>query len=291
VMTADVAKLRSDLAPVTQRPFVAAAGGNDPSLAFLRVFRNKLGDTLEGVASPDLQFQYAQARDAYLNQVIRPSKVLHQILSQDTSPAVAYGKVFNFSGANPDLETYRRLVQTISAGSPGALPATTAKLRMGFMDTLAQATNNFSDARSTLNVFQAQRPVLAASGLFTPEELGQVEFWIRRGELPGLVQKAANVVSNHSRLATAVATGGAVALAEHAPAVVQLAQQHPIGLLGAILAGGGLKTLNTMRLLPLGHSSMAALGTQALGNIGRVAVSLRQGQHDEPTWNDGTVDH
>lgn len=57
------------------------------------------------------------------------------------------------------------------------------KLRMGFMERLAEITGDFSNGKQSLALFRPQKPALAATGLFHTEELNQLEFWLRKGEI------------------------------------------------------------------------------------------------------------
>ena len=298
VATADVATLRRGLIPVLKQTY-NPAGVNDPSTAFLRVFRNRLGDALEGVADQETQFKYATARDAYLNEVVRPEKILRSALSENTSPAAAYGKVFSpaMNAGNPDLQTFHTLYRTLDAGKS---PALTAKLRMGFMEKLAEMTNDFADPKRSAAVFQAQRPALAATGLFTDEELSHMGFWLRKGDMPSVVEKAVHAIGlgRFRRFAKGAATGvgvvGGAEAAMHAPAIAHLAMTHPVGLVAAAVGMGGVKAVRTLaaiRQLPLGHSRLALLGTDLVADIGRTSQALSRGQHDGPSEDEGLVDH
>jgi hypothetical protein len=263
VSTDDVMNLRTRL-----RQLTTFKDSSDPDMALAAknagAVRKTITDAVEsGIPDEQLAARWVEARTAYNTQYATPWRNLRSIVKQDVTPQQAFNRVFNPN----DMATFRSLTQVV-----GDSPAIRGKLQMGFLESLADATTGFQEAEKAHNAFNTMRPALAASGLFDHKELEALDLFMRRRELPNLIEKVGTVLDEPLTLKK----GGV------GTALGFFALHNPVLAVSAMVGAGALPQLRRLAVLPAGSPAARRLATVALAKTGQFAQALRKSQDPTP---------
>lgn len=263
VATADVMKLRTRLRQLTT--FKDSA---DPDMALAAknagAVRKTITDAVEAsIPDEHLLGRWVEARTAYNTQYATPWRNLRSIVKRDVTPQQAFNRVFNPN----DMHTFRALTNVV-----GQSPAIRGKLQMGFLESLADATQGFEQAEQAHNAFNTMRPALAASGVFSHKELEALELFMRRRELPNLMEKVKSVLDAPL---TVKGTGVGTALGF-------FAMHNPVLGISAMIGSGALPQLRRIAVLPAGSPAARRLAAQAVAKTAQFADALRKAEDPIP---------
>lgn len=264
VPTSDVMQMRTRL-----RQLTTFKDSMDPDMALAAknagAIRKTITDAVE-TSIPDqaLAGQWVEARTAYNTQYATPWRNLRNIVKRDVTPQQAFNRVFNPN----DMNTFRAVTDVI-----GNSPAVRGKLRMGFLESLSDATQGFEQAEQAHNAFNTMRPALAASGLFDHKELEALDLFMRRRELPTLMEKVKTVLDAPLTLKK----GGI------GTALGFFALHNPTLAVSAMIGAGALPQLRRIAVLPKGSPAARRLALQAVAKTAEFAQALRKSEDPTPT--------
>ena len=263
VDTSDVMKLRTRLRQLTT--FKDSA---DPDMALAAknagAVRKTITDAVEdSIPNQALAGQWVEARTAYNTQYATPWRNLRNIVKRDVTPQQAFNRVFNPN----DMATFRALTDVV-----GQSPAIRGKLQMGFLESLSDATQGFEQAEQAHNAFNTMRPALAASGLFNHQELQALDIFLRRRELPTLMEKVKTVLDEPLTLKK----GGV------GTALGFFALHNPTLAVSAMIGAGALPQLRRIAVLPKGSPAARRLAALAVTKTAEFAQALRKSEDPTP---------
>lgn len=262
ISTGDVMDLRTRLRQLTT--FKDSA---DPDMAIAAknagAVRRTITDAVEADLPPDVAGRWVEARTAYNSQYATPWRNLRSVVKRDVTPMQAFNRVFNPN----DQATFRALVDVV-----GNSPAVRGKLQMGFLETLAQGTDGFQQAEAAHKTFNQMRPALAASGLFDRKELETLDLFLRRRELPTLMEKVRTVLDEPLTLKK----GGV------GTALGFFALHNPALAVTAMVGAGALPQLRRLAVLPAGSPAARRLATMALAKADQFAKALSKSEDPTP---------
>lgn len=238
---------------------------------FANALKTKVDDAFEAALPSGVKSRFVKARAAFRTDVKEPEDLLKAVLNPATSPQ----KVFNALFSTNDPITLR-LASSLAKDSPGVL----GKLRVGFLERVSQASNEFENAKKAADLVGRFRPTLTKAGLFSAKELDQMQLLFRKRRIPTITQVLKGAFqSTTSRLATGgLAAGGAGTLLSSDPrSGDRLINTNPGAMLAIGLAAG-----MAPQLLRLGITGQGAKVAQQLGG----AVISRSAQFARTIDND-----
>lgn len=263
VDTGEVMRLRTRLRQLTTfkdsaDPDLALAGKNAGAV------RRTITDALEAsIPDQGLAGQWVEARTAYNTQYATPWRNLRSVIKRDVTPQQAFNRVFNPN----DMHTFRALADTLPQS-----PAMRGKLQMGFLESLSDATEGFQQAEQAHNAFKTMRPSLAASGLFNHKELETLDLFLRRRELPNLLEKVHQVLDSPLTLKKG---GVGTALGFYA-------LHNPVLAFSAMVGSGSLPMMRRLMVLPANSPAARRLAMVAVAKTEQFARALSQNEDTTP---------
>jgi len=229
--------------------------------------RSKITDALESAMPDEMLGRFREARTAYRSNVVEPMRALRTVLSENTTPAQAFKAVFQAGDPN----TFRTIVRLSRDSS-----AVKGQLRIGYLDTIREATGNFQNAKATEEAFRASRPMLAATGLFSPEELSSLDVLLRRRALPNAIEALKSTFTTGGIMRTGV--GLSIAYSLKGGDISTLAT--------AAIAAGALPQLRRLAILPVGSSEGRKLAMQTVNQL----VKFSRDLNSDKMVNPDTID-
>lgn len=227
-----------------------------------KAIRGLVNQALESAMPDELLGRWQEAKTAYRTQVAEPFRALRTVLSQNSTPQQGFQAVFQ--GGDPNVF---RTVLRLSENSP----AVRGRLRLGYLETLREATGDFQDAEKMQAQFAKTRPIIAASGLFTPEELSSFELILRRRALPGVTEALTGFLTARGMVRLGVAQGIGFMITKD-PSILPI----------AAIAAGALPQLRRLTMLPVGSSEGRKLALQAINQITKFASGLNSDSMESP---------
>lgn len=234
----------------------------DPRVpAFAGQLRGALDDAFQAALPGGAKTRFVQARELWRQSVAEPSTVLRTVLRPNVTPQQAFKGLFAFN------EPARlRTAADVAKQSAGA----TNKLRLGFLEELAQKAGGLGDAKSmkkAAELLSGQRQSLEATGLFTGLELDALGLMFRRQQIPALGQQLKNVLSNNTlRIAGAAGLGAAV-FGTDPRTGERLIGGDPTSFAVLALAAAGAPSLRRLLVVPEGGKAAQKLGAALVGQI------------------------
>jgi hypothetical protein len=244
-----------------------------------KVYR-QLTDAWSTALPSQLQREWGEVSTAYRTQYTLPKRVLRTVLSPNTSSSKAFDSIFNLKDPH-QLRTLRAVLPN----SPGL----TAKMRIGAMEKLAEATMDFSSTAKVAPTYVQLRGPLQAMGIFKPDEIAAIDVLFRQPEqLPVIMAKAAELVAEAEQVAAPAGFAGRVISRASKSTFAYLALSRPAQALIAVIAADRLAALKHAVAMPRGASARRAgkMIAQGLNDLSRKMTENRTLTPDE-TPEDG----
>lgn len=147
--------------------------------------RSLIGAHLDEIASRAPQFKppweaWQRGIHTWRSQVKEPRRILRMVLGRQVSPREAFTRLFPRGDDPHRFAAAAKLLNDV--GMAGARD----KLRLGFLQTLADKSQDFENITKALRMIEANRSMLTSLKLFTPRELDDMVAFFKRKSITNL---------------------------------------------------------------------------------------------------------